>query len=84
MFLTEYRRKARQIRHQIARLGFACIPARKARPFSRPFSKRFMIPGYFAQSASDWRMISSSSALESPPPKVNVPVRCRQSASARP
>jgi hypothetical protein len=44
-----------------------------------------MMPAsYAAQSARDWRMISSSSALESPPPKVKVPVRCRQPSRVRP
>ena len=41
-----------------------------------------MIPASYApQSARDWRMISSSSALESPPPKS--PVRGRQKFNAK-
>jgi len=38
----------------------------------------------FSQRARDWRMISSNSALDSPPPKVKVPVRCFQSSGDRP
>ncbi len=39
---------------------------------------------YLAQSARDWRMISSNSALVSPLPKVKVPVRCCQSSRDKP
>ena len=62
--------------HSIAyRFNFATNPETKSRDDAR-FLRR--------PQRQDWRMISSTSALESPPPKVKVPVKNRQPSRARP